>query len=488
MSPHSGNTPAETGFHGLGIAPAFLEILARMQFVQPTPIQRQSIPVAIQGKDVVGIAQTGTGKTLAFGIPMIQRLAQSKGQGLVVLPTRELALQVDEMLHRVGDGLGLRTAVLIGGMSLGPQVAAIRQNPHIVIATPGRLIDHLNQKTVLLDRVQIAVLDEADRMLDMGFAPQIQRIFQTLPRERQTMLFSATMPPEITAMATRYMKLPIRVEIAPPGTTAERVSQELFIVQRDKKLQMLERLLTDYQGSTLVFSRTKHGARKIARAVRTMGHTSAELHANRSLNQRREALDGFKTGKYRVLIATDIASRGIDVTGIELVINYDVPTNAEDYVHRIGRTARAGAGGHAITLATPEERGAVRDIERLTRKALPISAVPELPPARALPQLPPRQFPQRRGQQGRRPPVRPASPKFQRGEQAGYRPQGFSRGPNGPRPQGQGFQPREPRPARPAGGPQGQQERGAQPRRHSGQPPQKRRGRFPPDGPMYRPW
>ena len=380
--PTPGTTPS---FYGLGIAPALLTIIEKLNYTTPTPIQLQAIPTAIEGKDVVGVAQTGTGKTLAFGIPMIQRLAISKGRGLVVLPTRELALQVEEALRKVGGGLGLRTAILIGGASMQPQVAAIRKNPHIIIATPGRLIDHLQQGTVKLGDVSILVLDEADRMLDMGFQPQIKKILVAVPKDRQTMLFSATLPHEIMAIATGYMKLPIRFEIAPSGTTAERVTQEIFIVRKDAKIRLLEKLLAEYRGSTLVFTRTKHGAKRVTRSVKGMGESAAELHSNRSLNQRRDALDGFKSGKYRVLVATDIAARGIDVVGIELVVNYDIPMHAEDYVHRIGRTARAGREGHAITFAAPEEQGEVRSIERLIRQNLKISPLPELPPERVLP-------------------------------------------------------------------------------------------------------
>lgn len=380
------NTSNNSGFHGLGLAPSMLEILERLRFSTPTPIQRQAIPIAMEGKDVVGIAQTGTGKTLAFGAPMIQRLAEIKGMGLIVLPTRELAIQVDETLRKIGGGLGLRTAILIGGASMGMQISAIRRNPHIVVATPGRLIDHLEQKILRLDQVRIVVLDEADRMLDMGFAPQIQKILLAVPKERQTMLFSATMPREIMSMATTHMKLPIRVEIAPAGTTSERVTQEMFIIRKEDKNRLLEKLFERFPGSTLVFTRTKHGAKRLVRAVRAMGATAAEIHSNRSLSQRRDALDGFKAGRYRVLVATDIASRGIDVVGIDLVVNYDLPTTAEDYVHRIGRTARAGAGGHAISFVMPEQRGDIRDIERLTRRTLPISVLPELPPGRAIPQ------------------------------------------------------------------------------------------------------
>lgn len=370
-------------FSGLGIAPSLMEALARLNFKNPTPIQRQAIPIAMEGKDLVGVAQTGTGKTLAFGIPMIQRLNQLNACGLVVLPTRELAIQVDESLRKVGAKLGLRTAVLIGGMPMYSQVQAIKRNPHIIIATPGRLNDHLQQKTVRLHNVRIVVIDEADRMLDMGFAPQIKKIFKELPLERQTMLFSATIPPEIMKMATTYLKMPIRIEVAPTGSIAEHLTQEIFIIPKGDKTRLVDKLLQRYLGATLIFTRTKYGAKKLTRSVRDMGHTAAEIHSNRTLFQRKDALEGFKSGKYRVLIATDIASRGIDVTGIELVINYDLPTNTEDYVHRIGRTARAGVSGHAISLATPEQRKELRDIERLIRKTLPISPLPELPPRRA---------------------------------------------------------------------------------------------------------
>lgn len=375
------------GFYGLGIAPALLESIKRLRFDTPTPIQRQAIPVAIEGKDVIGIAQTGTGKTLAFGIPIIQRLAQVKGQGLVVLPTRELALQVDEVLRRVGKDAGLRTAVLIGGASLLPQRQALLRKPHIVVATPGRLLDHMQQKNIRLDTMYIAVLDEADRMLDMGFLPQIQRILDALPKARQTMLFSATMPPGIMNIAVKHMKLPVRVEMAPSGTIVERVTQELFIVRKEFKFGLLKKVLETHKGPSLIFTRTKHGAKQVMRLIRAAGIDVAEIHSNRSLGQRREALEGFKSGKYRVLIATDIVSRGIDVIGIELVVNYDLPSSPDDYVHRIGRTARAGRGGHAITFAMPEQHREVRAIERFIRKNLPVSATPGVL-ATAVPALP----------------------------------------------------------------------------------------------------
>ncbi|MEK7124801.1 MAG: DEAD/DEAH box helicase [Patescibacteria group bacterium] len=375
--PDQHNQPNTQSFYGLGIAPKFLDVLQKLNFTSPTPIQAQAIPIAVEGKDMVGIAQTGTGKTLAFGIPMLQRLTQVKGTGLILLPTRELADQVGQALMTIGGTMNLRVAVIIGGGSFDGQVKSLRKNPDIVIATPGRLIDHLERKSIRLDSVAILVLDEADRMLDMGFAPQIKKILQAVPRERQTMLFSATMPHEIMKIAAEHMKLPVRIEIAPAGSIADKVTQELFIVPSNQKTALLTKLLESHQGSTLVFIRTKHGAKKITKQMGALGINTAEIHSNRSLGQRREALDGFKSGKYRVLIATDIASRGIDVVGIELVINYDLPTTSDNYVHRIGRTARAGSSGHAITFATPDELREIRSIERLIRKNLPISKLPE---------------------------------------------------------------------------------------------------------------
>lgn len=366
-------------FHTLGIAPGLLAVLDTLKLTEPTPIQAQSIPIAIQGKDLMGIAQTGTGKTLAFGIPMLGQIMLDKTkQGLVLLPTRELAIQVNESLMRLGRSLGFRTAVLIGGDSMEKQKRQLRNNPHIIIATPGRLNDHLGQRTVSLKQVSILVLDEADHMLDMGFAPQIAKIVEHVPKKRQTMLFSATMPREVVALATSYMELPLRVEVSPPGKAADKVTQEIFFVAHMEKLDLLVKLLNEYAGSTLVFTRTKFIAKRIALSLRNKGFTAAEIHSNRSLSQRREALDGFKSGRYRVLVATDIAARGIDVSGIAVVINYDLPEKPEDYVHRIGRTARAGREGRAISLATPDQRGNVRSIERLMNISLPISGGQEL--------------------------------------------------------------------------------------------------------------
>ena len=367
------------GFAELGISPSILNQLQKLGFNKPTPIQHQAIPIAITGQDLMGIAQTGTGKTLAFGIPMIQRLYGNKGTGLILLPTRELAAQVDQSLKTLGQAFGLRTAILIGGTPPGPQIKALAKRPHIIIATPGRLIDHLEQKKVVLNTVKILVLDEADRMLDMGFEPQIRKILTTIPSaQRQTMLFSATMPAKITTIAKNYMRSPLRVEVAPAGTTVKNIEQEMFIIPKDKKLSLLNELLSEYRNRILIFSRTKHGARKITRAIQLMGHKAAEIHSNRSLVQRTKALKDFKSGSIRILVATDIASRGIDVQDIEAVINFDLPDNSEDYVHRIGRTGRAGKNGKAISFAVPEQKRDIIAIERLVRTRLPIKPLPEM--------------------------------------------------------------------------------------------------------------
>jgi ATP-dependent RNA helicase RhlE len=273
----------------------------------------------------------------------------------------------------------MKTAVIIGGESMHAQIRRLKENPRIIIATPGRLNDHLNQRFARVDDVRILVLDEADRMLDMGFLPQIERIIKLIPRSRQTMLFSATMPSTILKIASTYMHLPVQTEIAPSGTAAELVSQEMFVVRKDMKGKLLGELLKQYTGSVLLFVRTRRSAKKAAQLLRSMGHSAAEIHADRSLSQRKEAMRGFKTGQYRILVATDIAARGIDVTGIELVLNYDLPDDPENYVHRIGRTGRAGQEGHAITLATPDQGQDVRAIERIIRATIPLSEHPGLP-------------------------------------------------------------------------------------------------------------
>jgi ATP-dependent RNA helicase RhlE len=364
----------QNGFYGLGIAPRLLDKIEALGYKTATPIQFKAMPVAIDGKDIIGIAQTGTGKTLAYGIPMIQRLAKKKGRGLVLAPTRELAIQIRDALRPFTRALHMRSAVLIGGESIGPQAASLKKHPHIIVATPGRLIDLLGRRFVRLDDVHVLVLDEADRMLDMGFAPQIERIIRLVPRDRQTMLFSATMPTEIVKIASAHMRLPVRTEIAPSGTAAEGVSHEVFVVEKASKGPLLEKLLKQYRGPVLLFTRTKRRAREVARSLRKARAAAVEIHSDRSLAQRKEALSGFKSGKYRILVATDIAARGI-----ELVINYDLPDDPGSYVHRIGRTGRAGMEGRAISLATPDQEKDLRGIEKLIKMSISLSEHPEIP-------------------------------------------------------------------------------------------------------------
>ncbi|QQG52787.1 MAG: DEAD/DEAH box helicase [Candidatus Falkowbacteria bacterium] len=360
----------EQSFADLGISNSILEILKKLNLEIPTPIQAKTIPAAISGQDIIGIAQTGTGKTFAFGIPMLERLGKLKGQGLVIAPTRELALQVDESIKKLGQPLGLRTAVLIGGESLDRQLFHLRKKPHIVVATPGRLIDHLKRHTFKLDQVNTLVLDEADMMLDMGFAPQIKEILDQMPVNRQTMLFSATMPAAIVKIAASYMKLPISIEVAPQGTTAAQIDQEIFIIRGDERFEHLVKVLAAYSGSVLVFVRTKHGVKTLTMKLKALGQRATEIHSNLSLSRRRAALDAFKSQRERILVATDVAARGLDVNGIELVVNYNLPDNSEDYVHRIGRTARAGKSGKAITFATIDERKEIMAIEKLINKSI----------------------------------------------------------------------------------------------------------------------
>jgi len=365
----------EPKFADMEIIPEILEKLENLKFTIPTPIQQKTIPLGLEGNDLIGIAQTGTGKTLAFAIPIIQKIMEEQKLALIVLPTRELALQVDEVFQKIGKSFGINTVVLIGGAPIGQQIRMIRRGPQVVIGTPGRINDHLQKGNISLNGCGILVLDEADRMLDMGFAPQIKDILKQFPAngDRQTLLFSATMPEDIAKIATKYMKTPVRVEVARSGTVADKIEQEIFFVQRDQKPKLLEQILHDHAGSTLIFTRTKYGAKKICRSLNMAGHKAAEIHSNRSLYQRQEALSGFKLGKYRVLVATDIASRGIDVTDIKLIINYDLPENPEDYVHRIGRTGRAGQTGCAISMATPDQKGKISSIEALIKTKLKVS-------------------------------------------------------------------------------------------------------------------
>jgi len=353
---------------------AMRDAIARAGYSTPTPIQVQVIGPILEGRDLIGCAQTGTGKTAAFAIPTIDllvgadsRLAKLGGAGpraLVLAPTRELALQTAETFDMLGRAQGVKTVVLIGGESMGPQLAGLQRRPDVIIATPGRLFDHLERRTLALGTLRIVVLDEADRMLDMGFAPQVERILRVTPLDRQTLCFSATMPTEVETLVRRHLVRPVRVDAGVIAKPVAKVTQMLYKAATPEKTPLLLRLLGEERGQTLVFTRTKHRADRVARAVGAAGHRVTRLHADRSMSQRREALDGFRSGRYRVLIATDIAARGIDVPEIAHVVNFDMPHTAEDYIHRIGRTARAEASGRATSFAAPEEHEQLRAIER----------------------------------------------------------------------------------------------------------------------------
>ncbi len=363
-------------FEVLGLSPASLTALAKAGYEKPTPIQAQTIPHALAGKDVIGCAATGTGKTAAFVLPIVERLHSKKGlRALVLAPTRELALQIAEHATRFGAPHGVKTVVLIGGVGMGAQIEGLK-HAQICVATPGRLLDHMGQGTAVLGHIEVLVLDEADRMLDMGFKPQLTRILAKVPRPRQTMLFSATMAGEVADFARVNSKDPVRVEVARSGTTASRATQCVYEVGQNDKTPLLLALLGQGEESTLVFTRTKRRADKLTKSLERAGHEVERIHANRSQSQRKYALDGFKSGKFRVLVATDIAARGIDVADIGHVVNFDLPHVPEDYVHRVGRTARAAASGHASAFCAPEERDLLRDIEKLLRNKVPRAEVP----------------------------------------------------------------------------------------------------------------
>ena len=366
-------------FAALGLNSSLTKAVREAGYTLPTPIQTKGIPVILQGHDVIGIAQTGTGKTAAFVLPILQHLGEHgpkmgrRGmRALIVAPTRELVVQIEENVRNYAKHTRLRCATVYGGVGEQPQIRALRAGTEIVIATPGRLIDLMTQGHVDFSLVETAVLDEADRMLDMGFLPQIRRIMQKLPTERQTLLFSATLSKEIEGLTSEFMKQPHVVQVGKRSNPAEGVTQFVYEVPKSRKTSLLMHLLRDAKmDSVLVFSRTKHGADKIARKLEQSGIATATLHSNRSQNQRLQALRGFKSGAVRVLVATDIAARGIDVEGISHVINYDFPPQPEDYVHRIGRTGRAQAVGDAISFVTSEDHAALRALEKFISRGIP---------------------------------------------------------------------------------------------------------------------
>jgi len=397
-----------TQFSDLGLAAPLLRALADAGYNAPTPIQAQAIPAVLEGRDLLGIAQTGTGKTAAFALPILQRLMQAGGRpprggcrALVLSPTRELASQIADSFKSYGRHLGYSVATVFGGVPHGPQRRALSAGVDVLVATPGRLLDHLAERTARLDQVQVFVLDEADQMLDAGFLPAIRKVVPALPKQRQTLFFSATMPAEIGRLAGELLRDPVRVEVTPVATTAERVAQRVLHVEAAGKRGLLAALLRDDKvGRTLVFARTKHGADRVVKQLAQDGLAANAIHGNKSQGQRERALAEFRTGRAPILVATDIAARGIDVAGVTHVVQYDLPDTPESYVHRIGRTARAGASGEAIALCAPDEMDKLRAVERLIRQAIPAEdkrVDRSVPLARAAQPAPKRGGPSRRG-------------------------------------------------------------------------------------------
>jgi ATP-dependent RNA helicase RhlE len=370
-----------TSFHDFGLAEPIIRALANEQYVTPTPIQKDAIPLVLAGRDIVGIAQTGTGKTAAFALPILNRLAANPRRAekkccrvLVLSPTRELSGQILDSFRTYGRHVGISSALVIGGVPMGRQVRDLMHGLDVLVATPGRLLDLLRSNAVRLNQVDVLVLDEADRMLDMGFIHDIRTIVAKLPKERQTLLFSATMPREIADLAAQMLRDPVRVAVTPVASTVERVSQRVIMTDKPAKPALLIELLrNEVTGQTLVFTRTKHGADKVVKSLHHAGLSAEAIHGNKSQNQRERVLGSFRSGKLKVLVATDIAARGIDVDGISHVVNYDLPNIPESYVHRIGRTARAGAEGVAISFCDNEERAFLRDIEKLIQIRLDVT-------------------------------------------------------------------------------------------------------------------
>ncbi|HEY7978583.1 MAG TPA: DEAD/DEAH box helicase [Rhizomicrobium sp.] len=374
-------------FQTLGVSEPLLRALATENYTHPTPIQTQAIPAILEGRDVLGLAQTGTGKTAAFGLPLLQRLSQDRTvagphgvRALILAPTRELAVQISDSLKTYGRHLHLRHTVILGGVSQGKQVEAMRNGVDILVATPGRLLDLVRQKQVRLDKCSILVLDEADRMFDMGFIKDVRKLVSYLPKQRLSLLFSATMPKEVAHLCGEVLHQPTRIEVTPQKVAVEIIEQSVYHVATQDKRGLLHKLLQDQaMKRVIVFTRTKHGANKVADQLEKNGYSADAIHGNKSQNARQRALESFREGKVRVLVATDIAARGIDIDDITHVVNFDLPHEPESYVHRIGRTARAGAGGTAIAFCDASERNLLRAIERLTRQTMKVVGTPPLP-------------------------------------------------------------------------------------------------------------
>lgn len=375
-----------TKFSDLGLAAPVQKSVAAEGYETPTPIQSRAIPPVLQGRDVVGIAQTGTGKTAAFVLPILTRLLTENKQApglscrcLILAPTRELAAQIGDSIAVYGRHTGLTHAVVFGGVKHGPQVRALARGLDILVATPGRLLDHVADRKARLDLTSIVVLDEADQMLDLGFMPALRKILQMVGKPRQTVMFSATMPPPIRALADDFLRDPVTVAVTPQAKPVERIEQGVLYVKSDEKRQALIDVMAPEAGKrAIIFTRTKRGADRVAKLLTEYGHKAAAIHGNKSQNQREKALAAFKAGQNPVLVATDIAARGLDIDGVELVVNFELPNVPESYVHRIGRTARAGASGRAVALVAPDERGLLMDIEKLT--GLTIRGLNDAPP------------------------------------------------------------------------------------------------------------
>ncbi len=370
------DTFVHTSFHTLGLSEPLLRDLTASGLLVPTPIQAQAIPPALEGRDVIGCAQTGTGKTAAFVVPMIERLsALPKGhpQALILAPTRELALQIFDSIEKLGRSHNISATVIVGGSDMQAQIRGLRQRPDILVATPGRLLDHMWNGTVNMLPIKILVLDEADRMLDMGFAPQINQILDALPLERQTLLFSATLPTDVTRLVQASLKDAVRVMVTPHSTTAEGVTQAVHYTTFHEKTNLLVSLLGVERGTVLVFARTKSRVDRLGQTLEQAGQRVAVIHGDRTLPQRLRALDGFKRGRVRILVATDVAARGIDVANIAHVVNYDLPSSPEDYIHRIGRTARMKMTGRATSFVTAEDHDQLKAIETLLGHAVPLA-------------------------------------------------------------------------------------------------------------------
>jgi ATP-dependent RNA helicase RhlE len=408
-----------TPFEGLGLSPALLRALSDSNYTTPTPIQAQAIPPALDGRDLLGAAQTGTGKTAAFGLPLLQKLAKDtpakgprKPRALVLVPTRELAVQVADSLKAYGRHLRLNVTIVFGGVGMQPQIDNLRRGVDILVACPGRLLDHLDSGHAKLDAVELLVLDEADRMLDMGFLPSIKRVLARVPQQRQTMLFSATFEPRIRALAMEFLRNPVEVQVAAQNTIAETIVHRVHPVDASRKRDLLVDILAArHTEQVLVFGKTKHGCNRLAEQLEKAGLPALAIHGNKSQAQRQKALDQFKSGKARILVATDVAARGLDIPNLPLVINHDLPMVAEDYVHRIGRTGRNGAQGEALSLVSPDEGALLRQIQRLLKADIAMETVRGFEPSQPIrldANMPGRKGGGQKPAGGQRPPRKPA--------------------------------------------------------------------------------